>query len=366
MDLRPPHRSHRSGIALIIVMITVLVLSILAGGFAYSMRVETKLARNAASESELLWLGRSGVELARYVLAQQLLLGCEPYDALNQVWAGGPGGLCTSNSPLAGLQLTDVTLGAGRFSVRIVDLERKFNINVADELILQQAFIVMGVDPGEFPALVSAILDWIDADDNTHLSGAESDYYQTLDPPYQAKNRPIDDLSELLLVRGITPELYWGPAATNAVVGRYVPRAPALGIVTSALTPPVGLADLFTPISSGRLNINTASLSALQLVPFIDEGRAARIVMLRAGYDGIEGTEDDTPAGTPGLTLLDMLVSAGLSPAEATAAARYLDQRSRTFEVTVEAEVNGVHRTFVAILGRNSPQDIQVLSFYWK
>lgn len=355
-----------AGIALIIVMITVLVLSVLAGGFAYSMRVETKLARNAASESDLLWLGRSGVELARYVLGEQLALGCEPYDALNQVWAGGPGGLCTSNSPLAGIQLTDVPLGPGRFSVRIVDLERKFNINVADELILQQAFILMGVDPGEFPALVSAILDWMDPDDDIHLSGAESDYYQTLHPPYFAKNRPLEDLSELLLVRGITPEIYWGPAATNAIAGRYVPRSDFLGVVRSLLTPPVGLVDLFTPISSGKLNINTASISALQLVPFIDEGRAARIITLRAGYDGVEGTEDDTPAGSPGLSLLDMLVSAGLSPAEATAATRYLDQRSRTFEVTVEAESNGVKRTFVAILGRNNPRDVQILSFYWK
>lgn len=366
MNLRIHPRPGRCGVALIIVMIVVLVLSILAGGFAYSMRVETKLARNAQSESELLWLGRSGVELARYVLGEQLALGCEPYDALNQVWAGGPGGLCTSNSPLAGVQLTDVQLGSGRFSVRIVDLERKFNINVADELILQHAFILMGVDPGEFPALVSAILDWVDPDDDTHLSGAESDYYQTLTPPYYAKNRPMEDLSELLMVRGITPELYWGPAATNAVAGRYVPRAEALGMVSSMVTPPVGLVDLFTTVSSGKININTAPVSTLQLVPFIDEGRAARIVTLRAGYDGIEGTEDDTPAGSPGLTLLDMLVSAGLSPAEATAAVRYLDQRSRTFEVTVEAEVNGVHRTFKAILGRNSPRDIQILSFYWQ
>ncbi|MCS7089420.1 MAG: type II secretion system protein GspK [Verrucomicrobiota bacterium] len=366
MNLKHPVHASTSGIALIIVMITVLVLSVLAGGFAYSMRVETKLARNAASESQLLWLGRSGVELARYVLGEQLALGCEPYDALNQIWAGGPGGLCTSNSPLAGVQLTDVALGNGRFSIRIVDLERKFNLNVADELILQQAFIIMGVDPGEFPALVSAILDWIDADDDIHLSGAESDYYQTLHPPYRAKNGPMEDLSELLLVRGITPELYWGPTATNAVSGGYLNRAMSLGSAHSILTPPVGLVDLFTTVSSGKLNINTASISALQLVPFLDEGRAARIVALRAGYDGIEGTEDDTPAGTPGLSLLDMLVSAGLTPAEATAAARYLDQRSRTFEVTVEAQVNGVHRTFVAILGRNSPRDVQILSFYWK
>ena len=44
----------------------------------------------------------------------------------------------------------------------------------------------------------------------------------------------------------------------------------------------------------------------------------------------------------------------------------YFEQRSRTFEVTVEAEINSYHRTFVAVLGRNSPHDVQVLNFFWK
>ena len=50
------------------------------------MKVETKLAQNANSEQQLLWLGRSGVELAggSWRRAER------PYDSLNQVWAGGP------------------------------------------------------------------------------------------------------------------------------------------------------------------------------------------------------------------------------------------------------------------------------------
>ncbi|MBP7827535.1 MAG: general secretion pathway protein GspK [Verrucomicrobia bacterium] len=364
MRIRRPSAS--AGIALIIVMITILVLSVLAGGFAYSMKVETKLARNANSETELQWMGRSGVELARFVLAQQLALGCEPYDSLNQIWAGGPGGQCTSNSPLTGIGLTDVELGNGRFSVKITDLERKFNINVADEAVLQRAFMLMDADAGEFPAVIAAILDWVDPDDNTHIGGAESDYYQTLIPPYYAKNRPIDDLSELLLVRGVTPDLYFGPASTNHTPGRFERQNQRLGRVGTPLGYPVGLMDLFTPVSSGKININTASLMVLQMVPFIDENRAAQIITLRSGYDGQEGTDDDTPAGSQGMNVLAFLASAGLSQQEAAVAARYFDQRSRTFEVTVEAEVNSYKRTFIAIVGRNSPRDVPVLSFYWR
>ena len=61
----------RAGVALIIVMICITVLSILAAGFAYSMKVETKLAMNANSESELNSLGRPAWKWRRWVLAQQ-------------------------------------------------------------------------------------------------------------------------------------------------------------------------------------------------------------------------------------------------------------------------------------------------------
>src|SRR5207248_8062397 len=38
----------------------------------------------------------------------------------------------------------------------------------------------------------------------------ESNYYQTLNPPYNAKNGPLDSLDELLLVKGVTPQLLYG------------------------------------------------------------------------------------------------------------------------------------------------------------
>jgi len=306
-------------------------------------------------------LGRSGVELARYVLAQQLALAAEPYDALHQKWAGGPGSLATSNSVLADITLQDVPLGNGRISVKITDLERKFNINLADEAVLQHAFILMGVDAGEFPVAVSSILDWMDPDDLEHMNGAESDYYQSLQPPYYAKNRPIDDLSELLLVKGVTPEMYWGPACTNRSPGRLQRQLNPLGRAGQPPFYTVGLVDLFTPLSSGKINVNTAPATALQMIPGVDEIIATEIIRMRSGPDGVDGTEDDTPLRNPG-ELVNVLRNY-----QATAQiSRFCAVRSATFEVHVDAEVGGYHRQFVAILGRNSPRDVQVLSFYWK
>src|SRR5258708_3685812 len=132
-------RHSQQGIAIVIVMVSIFVLAALAGGFAAAMKVETRLAMNSNNETEMEWVGRSGIEMARWTLATPI--PNEPYDSLNQKWAGGPGG---TNDVLTDLSLTDVTLGDAKFSVKITDAERKFNINLAlnNEAVLQQALIL--------------------------------------------------------------------------------------------------------------------------------------------------------------------------------------------------------------------------------
>src|SRR5512133_2239024 len=89
----------------------------------------------------------------------------------------------------------------------------------------------------------------------------------------------IDDISELLLVQGITPELYWGAASTNNPPGvlqeKLKQNANPLSQQSLIL---VGLVDLFTPVSAGRININTASAEALQLIPGMNEILAQEFV----------------------------------------------------------------------------------------
>jgi general secretion pathway protein K len=349
------------GIALMIVMIAIFVLSVIAGAFAYAMKVETKLAMNAGNDDTLLWLGRSGVELARYALAMRHSIpGEPPYDALNQQWAGGPGSFGSSNSPLAEISLANYQVGAGTVSIKITDLERKANINMADQAQLQQGLTLVGVDASEIDSISSSILDWIDPDDQTHMNGTESDYYQTLNPPYFAKNKPMDDMSELLFVRGVTPDMYWGSSSTNHTPAAFQEKHRA-GRPNDTPVYPVGLVDVFTALSSGKININTASLTTLQVIPGIDQNAAAQIIKLRSGPDGVDGTEDDTPFANVGEAAM------AVNPQLQQQLARYGDVVSQTFDVQVDANLGGYHRTYYATLGqsRNS-RTLQILSFYWK
>lgn len=356
--MKVSRKNKPRGVALFIVMIAIFVLSVMAAIFAASMKVETKLAQNAEHEEQLLWLGRSGVELARYVLAQEASL---PYDSLNEIWAGGPGTLQESNSPLLGISLDNYQIGDGSVSVKIIDLDRKLNINTANPAELQQALNLMGVGADNVSIISDSILDWISPGENPRLAGAKSDYYQNLDPPYYCKDAPMDDLSELLLVRGIWdhPEIYWGGSATNQEPAAFRQK---LGFGSSPFQAPeypFGLKDMFTTISGGRININTADTNVLQMLPGVDNAIAENITKVRPGSDDVDGTE-----GRPSFTSPGQILTAAGAPA---ADAAYCTVRSFAFEVHVTAQVPGVPpREYVAILYRNSPNDIKVLSFYWK
>ena len=141
------------------------------------------------------------------------------YDSLDQAWAGGT---LETNEVLASVQHENIVLAPGVIIKKWTaeDTERKFNINLAlnDPQVLQQILILAGADATQIPIIISSVQDRIGPNNDPRIGGAESDYYQGMDPPYVAKNGPIDDLSELLIHDpGIKddPELYWGSDATN-------------------------------------------------------------------------------------------------------------------------------------------------------
>ena len=359
-----PH--SRSGIALIMVMLIVLVFAILAGGLAYTMKVETKLARNSNWDTELEWLGRSGIELAKYVLSQPSKGAQGGYDGLNQIWAGGKG---ETNDALEGISLTDNKLGHGTFSVKITDADRKFNINLVDAHpeIVRQGLMLMGVDGAETPRIVNAIGDWIDRDDEPRVgsSDTESAYYMSLNPPYKAKNGPIDDLTELMMIKGITPNMFYGTGGgsggNNVAAQQRVQAANRFNRRGGEEpTYALGFVDLFTALAGNTININTASANVIQLVPEVDSSVAQAIISWRAGDDGTEGNEDDRPFRSVG----DLGFVPGMTPQFANLLANYFGTRSTTFEVQVDAQIDAVKRTYQAVLRRNGNQVI-LLYMYW-
>lgn len=359
---------EQSGFALIVVLVIIMVLGILAGAFAFSMKVESRLAGNSNNDSEMEWLGRSGVEFARFVIANTGGQTGGRVTSLNQFWNTGVTSPQETNGPLSGLSLTDNELGDGRFSVRITDLDSRFNINTCSTMpppqaraILDRAFNLIGVDGGDIPTLCDSILDWMDADDNAALNGTESDFYLTYSPSYHAKNGPLDELSELLLVRGITPELYWGPQA-SAHQSQWSEGNQQAWPSDQMPSYPMGMVDLFSAFGVGRVNVNTATSAVLQLVLGVDETIAGNIIRVRSGPDEVEGTDDDMPFQNP--SMISGMVP-GLSPQTPLPGLSFLGTQSVIFAVTVDTQIGNYRKQFMAILQRNG-QQVNILQFSWK
>lgn len=335
-----------SAFAVIVVLVAVTVLALLAGAFAYAMKVEARLAANSNNDAQFYWIGRGGVDRACWWLA---LEGNQPFSSKLQYWNHGSGDGMETNSPLAFESLDNFPIGPGTVSLAFTELESKININTADAPLLQQVLTQMGVDAADISVVTDSILDWIDPDDGTRMAGAESDFYQGLTPPYNAKNGPIDNIDELQLIKGVTPEMFAGGSSTN-VTGFTQHHLGFGGAPGQMPDYPFGLRDVFTPFSTGKINILTAEENVLELIPGMDTAAAQAIVAAR-----------DTD---PPIRNVNQLLAAATIPAPAAnQIQRYVSVRGDTYEVRATATIGSVSHEYTAVLFRTGP-NVQVVSFY--
>jgi general secretion pathway protein K len=149
----------------------------------------------------------------------------------------------------------------------MVDEGGKISLNRADEALLRKVFETLGLDSDEQEEVVDAIIDWRDSDDLHRLHGAEDEYYLKLPEPYRAKNGPFDSVDELLQVRGITRELFFGV------------RDRGLG---SDDVPPIPLREVFSVFNrSANINVRTAPVAVLRVVLGGEEDAVEEIVTAR-------------------------------------------------------------------------------------
>jgi type II secretory pathway component PulK len=145
---------------------------------------------------------------------------------------------------------------------------------------LSALIVILGLDDETAKTISYAVLDWKDEDDSPSDSayGAEDDYYQSLPKPYQCKNRPFDSAEELLLVRGMTPEIYEG-------LKGYVTVFPKQGI----------LRVNFDTAPAGVLTALARAMGAVlpNVAPSDAEALVEKILRYRQGEDGTALTRDD-------------------------------------------------------------------------
>ncbi len=200
---------------LIVALVTTVVVSV-------SWRFNLSMARN-----ENRWHGsqaraylEGGEQLARLVLREDMQQG--PIDHIAEVWAQQGDPLPTDEGWIRG-RIEDahgrlnLNLMAQQFvgvpdpSLDMNDPTVRFTASQRRLIRLLQTFELESgpLDVMEATAIVEALQDWIDMDSETSgMGGAEQDYYSSEGIEYPIPNGPIASVSEIMLIRGMTPEIY--------------------------------------------------------------------------------------------------------------------------------------------------------------
>ena len=296
------------GVLWCLVLLATLVVSVLHGA-----RLGLTLARHHGDVVQAHYLALAGVEKAKAVVFQQAK------DLRRARKSYSPE---LANSPQ---QFRDVHLGRGQFSLvnsrpetgetwyGVSDEESRLKLNSASTNELIKI-------PAMTSDVVAAILDWRDQDNAVTPGGAETEFYANQSPPTLPRNGPFLTIRELLMVRGVTADLFYGddPRAKRA----RRTSSPAAGTRASAASPtrvgsasgnlPAGGWQSMLSIHSGiknlnaagrdRVNVQSADEKALTGVQGITS-EIARAIIAHRGRTQIQNLADlldVRPAAPPG------------------------------------------------------------------
>lgn len=209
------NRNSRRGSLLLIVLVTIVILSLSAYTFTALMRTEEEASRLQTRQIQSKYLVDSGTDYVRLFLSQSEATIREKggrwdnsltFQAQQVAVANSNPNMIGYFSVITSSLDNEGTPEGYRFG--LIDESSKININTlpyADAMFGNARDILMTL-PEMTEEIADAILDWVDADDEIREFGTESSYYST----YDCKNGPMDSLDELLLIRGVTPQLMFG------------------------------------------------------------------------------------------------------------------------------------------------------------
>ncbi len=304
---------NNRGAVLITALWTLVILSMLALGLAYRVRLEISLTRYQLDAIDLVQMAKAGLLLSRMAASQP-----SGASSLNQRWSQDPGGF--KDREVMGGRLTwthdaDGPDGEPATLYGLSDEESRLSLNAASAEALARL-------PGISPVAAAAIAEW-----RAPGSAAKGVYDGA-----PARGGPFRSVDELLLVRGMTPEDF-------------------------ALASP-----FLTAYGSGKVNVNTASRRVLRAVG-LPETVVSKLLLFRAGGDFRVGTGDDgvfqsVASIIPRLSAADRLSADEIHAL--TAAQPALAVQSTCFRARLKALRGTLSRTFIAVFRAGSPEPL-----YW-
>jgi general secretion pathway protein K len=296
------------GIALIMAVVTVALVAGIATALISSQHLSIRRTSVLLDSEQGWWVAR-GVEAWVAGILETDRKESQ-FDALGEAWA----------QPVDALPVDQGFVRGG-----VVDLQGRFNLNNLDPRITsekyQQQFrnLLRNLADVELPqGLDAALRDWIDPDQDVNsMNGAEDAEYLNLQPPYRAANQPFTVVSELLAIRGMTPQVYER-------------LRPLVAVLPARKGQP--------PVAS-KINVNTAPIEVLRaLSATTDETKLASFVQRRID----DPVENDGELAT--------LIGEGIWGAEV--GRDVLDFRSQFFQIQGEVFVGSSRVALYSLIHR--------------
>lgn len=180
-------KGNNNGLVLVTVLWVIVVLMVIVSVLSRSSRLDTKITLARLEGVRGKWASRAGIEKAIGILNEDT----RESDCLTDLWSDNEE------------DLNDVYLQNCWFTVKVIDEASKLNLNTVTKGQLLEL-------PEMLEEIADAIIDWRDENDTPSTGGVESGYYESLPFGYMARNGPFRTIRELLLVKDVTEELFFG------------------------------------------------------------------------------------------------------------------------------------------------------------
>lgn len=271
--------ADQRGVALLVVLWLAAALSVMAMTTAYLVRTEVEAVRNQIEAQRGYYLARGGIEAAVYSIIRS---------ATPQPAGAERSGQAVEFLP--GQRWLRFDFAGGSGVVEVAPENAKLNVNQASAEQLAALFQTLGLAANESAQLAAAIVDWRTPQGSMAGSSFDS-FYAGLPQPYAARHAPLEHLEELLPVRGMSREVFFGRMEQN-LRGEW------------QKWPPLG--DLLTTETTwGAVNPNYAPDEVLRVLPGWNDALAAAVVAARkaAPFRSLE----ELQAAVPGVSSVALL-----------------------------------------------------------
>lgn len=210
-------RLRQRGLALVIVLWVLSLLTLMAGSFATTIRREASVSSAIKNNAQALAAAESGIMLAELMLSQ------------------------TANASQWRVDGTiySVPRSDGEIRLRIFSEAGKVDINSASQVQLAAVLGSVSRSRMQQQQLLNAVLDWRDDDDDTRTNGAEKRQYRQAGLAYGPNNAAFQSLQELQLVLGMDQAMFsviepWITVYSGSDQLNYEAAAPELLALISA------------------------------------------------------------------------------------------------------------------------------------